>query len=412
MAVKEKVSVICSKVFSFFNKGLAFFNKHSKPIFSIVAVLTLIITSLYTGVILAYNVEYNGKAIAIVKSKADFEDAVNFAQDMVECERIRDYAYTPAYSMTITVEDKITDTAEIAQTIIEETETINKADALFINGEYFACTSSDNALQKEINNYLESYNSSFDEACSSFVEDVKVESGYYPTENLCELSVLFEKLKELEVKTTVKVRNQTAIPFGSVTRKTDTRYVGDTVRAVAGQEGIEETVENIVYINGEEISREVLESTVVKSPIDEVIVIGTKKRTTSSGSTSSLNLIWPLKRVENQIISSYWGDGRNHQAIDIASPLGTPIYAAQGGVVVTSTYISSYGNYIIIDHGNGYQTCYAHASRLYVSVGENVAQGQVIAAVGSTGNSTGNHLHFEVRKNGTKLDPAGFLGLY
>lgn len=91
-----------------------------------------------------------------------------------------------------------------------------------------------------------------------------------------------------------------------------------------------------------------------------------------------------------------------HKGADICAPYGTPIYAADSGVVTTAGYHYSYGNYVIINHGNGYRTLYAHASRLNVHVGQAVSQGDVIAYVGSTGNSSGNHCHFEVYVNGVR----------
>lgn len=98
-----------------------------------------------------------------------------------------------------------------------------------------------------------------------------------------------------------------------------------------------------------------------------------------------------------------------HTGIDIAGGSGTPIVASKSGRVITATYHSSYGNYIIIDHGNGYQTLYAHASKLNVSVGQSVSQGQVVALVGSTGNSTGPHVHFEIRINGNHTNPLNYI---
>ncbi len=98
-----------------------------------------------------------------------------------------------------------------------------------------------------------------------------------------------------------------------------------------------------------------------------------------------------------------------HNGVDMAAPAGSPILAAYDGKVVAAAYSSSMGNYVMLDHGDGVITIYMHASKLYVSKGETVTKGQKIAAVGTTGNSTGNHLHFSVRINGSYVDPMGYL---
>ena len=98
-----------------------------------------------------------------------------------------------------------------------------------------------------------------------------------------------------------------------------------------------------------------------------------------------------------------------HTGLDIAAPAGTPIKAAADGIVTFSGYSGGYGYVVKISHGNGIETYYGHCSALYVSAGEKVEAGDTIAAVGSTGNSTGNHLHFEVRVNGTEVNPQNYL---
>ena len=102
------------------------------------------------------------------------------------------------------------------------------------------------------------------------------------------------------------------------------------------------------------------------------------------------------------------GELKNHNGMDIASNMGTTVYAADGGKVVLAEWYGGYGNCIMIDHGNGYKTLYGHLSVIGVSEGQNVSQGAVIGAVGSTGNSTGPHLHFEVYANGSRIDPEQF----
>ena len=103
------------------------------------------------------------------------------------------------------------------------------------------------------------------------------------------------------------------------------------------------------------------------------------------------------------------GKTKSHTGIDIASNQGTAVYASDGGSVTLAGWNGGYGNCIMIDHGNGYVTLYGHLSSISVSVGQTVSQGATIGAVGSTGNSTGPHLHFEVLKNGTRIDPEQFF---
>ena len=127
-----------------------------------------------------------------------------------------------------------------------------------------------------------------------------------------------------------------------------------------------------------------------------------------SGETAigSAAFIWPLKRFD---VSSSFGKryGRLHAGIDLRAPRGTPIQASAAGKVVFAGYSGGYGRMIVIDHGSGIQTAYAHNSRNLVTTGQRVRQGEVIGNVGKTGNASGNHVHFEFRRHGRPLDPAG-----
>ncbi len=98
-----------------------------------------------------------------------------------------------------------------------------------------------------------------------------------------------------------------------------------------------------------------------------------------------------------------------HKGLDIAAPGGTTIVAAASGKITFAGWSGGYGYLVKIDHGNGVETYYGHCSKLYVSTGENIVAGQKIAAVGSTGNSTGNHLHFEIRLNGAQVNPQKYV---
>ncbi|OON97218.1 MAG: hypothetical protein ATN36_03835 [Epulopiscium sp. Nele67-Bin005] len=157
-------------------------------------------------------------------------------------------------------------------------------------------------------------------------------------------------------------------------------------------------------------------------PNIQIIEFGTKERpvtTTTSTSTtagssvpaaSSGMFMHPLNGAG--VMSSGYGTrwGSFHGGLDVAAPSGTPIYASAAGMVTYSGYhTGGYGNLVIIDHGNGYETYYAHNSVNYVNVGQKVSQGQNIAGVGTTGNSTGNHVHFEIRYNGKQLNPYSYI---
>jgi len=118
-------------------------------------------------------------------------------------------------------------------------------------------------------------------------------------------------------------------------------------------------------------------------------------------------LIWPINGTISSPFGMRWG--RLHAGIDIPASVGTPIRAADSGKVILAGSQGGYGNYTCIQHSGSMSTCYAHQSSIGVSVGQSVSQGQVIGATGNTGNSTGPHLHFEVRINGTPVDPVGYL---
>lgn len=128
---------------------------------------------------------------------------------------------------------------------------------------------------------------------------------------------------------------------------------------------------------------------------------------TGTGTPSASGFIWPVNGIVVSGFGMRWG--RMHEGIDITASTGTPIWAAAAGTVIWSGWRGGYGNCVVVDHGNGLATLYAHASALLVAVGQSVSQGETVALVGSTGNSSGPHLHFEVRVNGVAVDPLLYL---
>ena len=127
--------------------------------------------------------------------------------------------------------------------------------------------------------------------------------------------------------------------------------------------------------------------------------------------SSNGRMIRPCAGPINDLFGYLPSRGRKHEGVDIGAATGTPVHAAQGGRVVSASYEGAYGNAIYIDHGGGIQTHYAHLSKFQVSSGASVSQGQIIGLSGATGNVTGPHLHFEVLKNGVRVDPANYIPL-
>ena len=166
----------------------------------------------------------------------------------------------------------------------------------------------------------------------------------------------------------------------------------------------------VTYVDGTEDSRKVLSTAITKLPIPEQIGIGTYSAQPASSRTKlagSGKFGWP---ANGGYISAHFGGDRKPKGLDIAAPTGTEIYAAEGGTVYRAGWNSGgYGNYVIIDHPDGYRTLYGHASSVVAYEGQIVEKGQLIAYVGSTGDSTGPHCHFEVRINNICQNPEDYL---
>ncbi len=188
----------------------------------------------------------------------------------------------------------------------------------------------------------------------------------------------------------------------------DTMYVGQSKTKSEGADGFVKTAKTRYGVNGITLC-EVAEQTSTEEAVSHIVLLGTKQLPKGESAGSILN-------PYDGLLTSRFGnrDGRNHKGIDISGKENDDIKAADGGKITFARWDDSgYGNMIKIDHPSGYTTVYAHCNKLYVSEGEEVSQGQVIAALGNTGRSTGAHVHFEVWKTetNTPVDPLNFFQL-
>ena len=201
-----------------------------------------------------------------------------------------------------------------------------------------------------------------------------------------------------ELEYTEEIKYETEIEYD------DDMYNIHSKTKVAGVNGSAKIVANEIKHNGFYIDREIVKEEIIEAPVKEIIIKGTKEppKTMATGT-----FLMPTRGR----ISSRYGmrNGSMHRGLDIASRSGTDVKAADGGKVVFTGYKGAYGNLVEIDHENGYKTRYAHNSKILVKTGERVYKGQTIAKMGSTGRSTGSHLHFEVLVNGSNKNPSNYV---
>ncbi len=188
---------------------------------------------------------------------------------------------------------------------------------------------------------------------------------------------------EVHVQSVEKITVEERIPCDTTYISSDKIYLGESRVVSEGVDGLREATYRITRENGVEMARETLSSKVIAEPEARVVERGTLRK-----------FAWPV--AGGGRISQRYHAG--HRAIDIAAPMNTPVLAAESGVVVVNGWGSSQGNYIVINHG-AYYTLYLHNNANLVSVGQRVSRGQTIARLGSTGHSTGPHLHFEIRRS-------------
>lgn len=200
----------------------------------------------------------------------------------------------------------------------------------------------------------------------------------------------------IKVKVVRRDTETVAIPFDTQNSESDQYDFGKVVTVQEGVDGSEEITYETTMIDGAVTDRQAVAYNVLQAPTPEITVTGTKLKNGMVAKVGSGSFIWPVPGYK--YVSRWMGNG--HRGADICAAYHTTIIASDSGTVVAAGWHYSYGNYVEIDHGNGYRTLYGHMSEIAVTQGQAVSQGQTIGYVGSTGNSTGNHCHFEMSYNG------------
>lgn len=242
----------------------------------------------------------------------------------------------------------------------------------------------------------------------------KLNSDIVPEKLQIGQEISLTKLEPLvSVVVTKEVTVEETIAHSTEYKDTSKLLKGESKVVTKGSDGKKKVTYEVKEANGATLEKEVVKEVVVAEPVTEVVNKGTGSIQISSRSASSYSggngtLSWPLSN--NKITSPYGTRSRGfHSGIDLVAKTGTPVYASAGGKVVLSSWYYGYGNCIVVDHGNGLKTRYAHLSGFNVKVGDTVSRGQQIGRSGNTGNSTGPHLHFEVIVNGSTKNPVNYF---
>lgn len=381
-------------------------------IFSVFAITGILLSFTFTGARIAYKVNYSGSMIATVSRKQQFSDALNIVAEKVCGSGIKTAVKKPEFDIVLTLNNNINSTDEVAAAIISNTDTIINASVLKINGETTLKFEKE-TLASLLQNRLNAFADTSSECKSSFVADIEVDNAYFLESELDKLDKAQEVVNSLDVITEIRQVTEVVVPYKTTVQKSNEHIVGFEEITVSGVSGVDRITQDIVTLNGEVQSCTDVSSETVIAPVNEIILKGTAKSLASAKQKQTAHSAGFVFPVPNGVwrVSSYYGDGRGHKGIDICAKSGTSIFAVADGKVVYSGWKGDYGNCVIIEHSNGMRTLYGHAKQLCCNVGDTVSQGEVIALVGTTGQSSGNHVHFEVIVNGRNVDPAPYINL-
>ncbi len=418
-------------------------------------------------------VSYGNTTLGYVANETVFFTGQQLAQERLVYSQDEDAVYyVPRFEMEkVGSDEHLLDAYQVCDMLIRNTDDFVEATGLYINGNLIAVTSNGIALKKQLDDILLSNWSGIENETVDFYDDVELRDGAYPegslisTDEMKQLvhsntkqekiytivagdapikiaqknGITLSELRALnpeidtvcligqkvlvnasepliKVKTMVTLTEEVQVPYQTISTSSPTYSYGYKKTVTKGENGVASQTVVKTYVDGFITDTQVLSTTVIRKPVTEKVLVGTYVSSSLQASTGSGEyegqFVWPVRWGGYLTcgINGYKG----HTGIDIGGvPYGTEIVAAAPGVVIKAYKgWTGYGHYIIIDHGNGVQTLYAHNRKLYVKAGDVVEQGEVIAVIGETGNAYGQHLHFEIRMNGQYINATKYIGTY
>ncbi len=419
----------------------------------------------------------DGEEIGCVSDEKEFLEAKNSLKNALKNAGTAEGGLPEiTYSLGFFRADSFTDTESLHKRLLEKTENeAVYACGVYVDGELLGVLLSETQARSVFSELLSQKASEEGNYTVSFAQNIEFRNGLYPEKSLTDaeglrrllesgntvtgsytlkqgdtlnsvaskFSMTQKRLAELnsleeddtpEEGTTLTVEKKESIlsfkeikteitaesvEYSRIEIKSNALYSGSTRVLLSGKNGYDQVTSFVTYIDGKKVSSSEVSRLTVTEAIPERVQVGTKPLDEAYSNSMGGIFLWPI--VGAYGINSDYGYrwGKLHAGLDLGmggaagTSLGKSIIAVAQGTVIVAGVHSSYGYYVIIDHGNGLQTLYAHclAESLMVVPGQTVVAGQPIARVGSTGYSTGPHLHFEVRVNGNRVNPRPYLGI-
>lgn len=425
----------------------------------VLAAATIACSVLVANFSLGYEVKVNNTVVGTVATKGDYYEALDEVK--TEVKNISDMDFVPegeeSFTFEVVKRSSLTEKDELRENLKATSDEMAESFSITADGEFVAALSSYEEAKNILDTYLSLFTEDNENITAEFASEVNIENTYVPknsikakeevysaflagktvsyepkeNETLYDIALKYNTTEEtiksanslkddeifgktlviytgepyLAVKTVEHIEGEFEIPFETVSKEDKNLYRGRTEVDVPGVLGTKYVESYVTRVNGEITEEIVICENVLKEPVTEELRVGTKEPPPSVGSGE---FVMPTSGRLTSNYGSRWG--RKHAGIDVAAKTGTPIYAADNGIVTEAQYKNNgYGNFISIDHGNGFVTYYAHCSEIKISKGDVVAKGDLIATVGNTGRSTGPHLHFEVRLDGKSQNPLNYV---